>query len=198
MKQYPSQARLKELFDYNSEGFLVWRRREDVAPHVNSRTEGKRAGSFGISGGVKTFGKYFNNVTIDGIKYRSCEVVWIWHNKTIDDGLSVMQNTDTFYTKIEDLKLGFHNDRRGARHSKRCEHGYIGVTKRGKSFRATLNKIKLGTFKTELAAAAAVDAKRKEINPDDKLLNLDFNYNYENERLHRGRKPSKIKSGDSF
>jgi hypothetical protein len=46
MRELPSPARLRALFDYDAEqGWLIWRERPECSAWRNSRWAGKRAGS---------------------------------------------------------------------------------------------------------------------------------------------------------
>lgn len=78
IKQYPTQERLRELFDYREDGNLVW-----------------RVGRGGVK--VGAIAGYENNrywiVRVDGTKYLLHRLIWIWHHGDIPEG-KVMDHID--------------------------------------------------------------------------------------------------------
>ena len=153
MKQYPSQARLRELFDYDPDGFLVWRNRIGIRECSNSRFVGKRAGSFGVSSGLKSF----NQIRIDGTLYKASELIWIYHNGEIPEGKSVISNNSK-NIKINEIVISDKNDRSGVQHSMRLIDGFVGVSLKSCHYVAKYDNEHLGTFTTAEAAAACVDS----------------------------------------
>ncbi len=63
-----SQEKLKELFDYHEDGYLIWRTRENNS-QFNKVFAGKRAGTLGKISTVEIF----------GITYRHHRVIYAWH-----------------------------------------------------------------------------------------------------------------------
>jgi len=74
-KQYPSQARLRELFDYDDDGFLVWRHNKENPKKWNSRFANKRAGSFGVNKDLRVY----YDVRINGELYSGAKLIYIYH-----------------------------------------------------------------------------------------------------------------------
>lgn len=162
MKQYPSQARLRELFDYDPEGFLVWKERNDVPNAVNTRFSGEIAGYRGIGAVEYENGfKKYAEIRVNNKLYRQHELVWIWHKGKIPEGKTVSHKTgQVLISKIEELVLLENKNSKPWQHSKRFENGFVGVQERigktKKSYRAVDSKGNhIGTFLTAEAAAAA-------------------------------------------
>lgn len=76
MKKYPSQEKLKELFDYDPEGFLVWRHNREKSKSWNTRFSGKRAGSTGVNKEMRVF----YDIRIGGNLYSGSRLIFIWHH----------------------------------------------------------------------------------------------------------------------
>ena len=120
---------------------------------VNSRFEGKRAGSFGVKSNLKKW----NTVRINGLVYRLAELIWIYHRGDIPKGKSVIGGGSNKNIKIESLSISDKNDRKGVQHEARLFNGFIGVSKRNGHYIACYDGKHIGTYKTEIAAASAVD-----------------------------------------
>lgn len=103
MKRYPSQAKLRELFDYDHEGFLVWKNRSDVPDHVNARFAGEIAGFRGVGKVEHANGfKHYAEIRLNGERYRQHELVWIWHKGVIPKGKVVTHKSgQVLISKIE-------------------------------------------------------------------------------------------------
>ncbi len=120
-KQYPSQAKVRDLFNYNSDGYLVWR------AHRGRVAAGERAGTPLTTG--------YMQVRIDGSFYRANRLVWIWHYGDIPDGLVVDHiNAVRDDDRIENLALLTHreNTTRGATTHKRSSLP-LGVTRHSRN-----------------------------------------------------------------
>jgi hypothetical protein len=89
----PTQKRLKELFDYDPEGYLLSKK------HHSRRLVAQRAGYLDYSLG-------YMFASVDGKVYRVHRLVWVWHfgpipsNKVIDHIDRVRTNN-----RIENLRL---------------------------------------------------------------------------------------------
>ena len=150
-----SQARVRELFDCR-EGRLYWRHREDVVGRGwNARWVGKEAGATPKYSG-------YHNVKIDGVFYRRCRLVWIWHNGEIAVGEYVDHvNCNRGDDSIENLRIGTSSQNSYNRSSYRESKFLRGVYRpSGKgSFRARITAdrkiIELGAFPSEQEAHAA-------------------------------------------
>lgn len=178
MKKYPSQERLKELFDYHPDGYLVWKYRPEQRSCVNSRFEGKKAGSSGLTKNLKSF----NEVRLNGRLYKVSELIWIYHNGDIPEGMSVISNNSE-NIKISELKISHKNDRTGIQQASRLQGGYIGVSERSGHYVAVYGGRYLGTFKSEIAAAACVDDAVLKKHGGGSFLNLKSAIDYEAERV---------------
>ena len=80
-KQYPSQDRLRELFDYDPEGFLVWKYRPEMSKAWNSRMANKKAGCEHLHSERL---KYSYTERISGKDYSGERLIWIIHHAEID------------------------------------------------------------------------------------------------------------------
>lgn len=168
-----TQARVKELFDYNPEtGKLIWRKRElcdgDVLRIVNgwnTRFEGKTAGYLDDHGYYRT--------RIGKPQYRIHQLVWAYHNA---DAIQVPYEIDHIdgdrtNNRIENLRLvlpheNSQNTQRDGKAKPSSTNGFIGVRKVGNTICARISvnmkRIHLGTFKTlEEARDAYIQAKLK-------------------------------------
>ena len=144
-RDYPSQERLRELFDYDpDQGLLI---RKD-----------KR---FRKRDGIHSARNY-QRTTIDYVSYVHHRLVWIWHNG--DPGQMVVDhiNRDRHDDRIENLRLATHSEnRRSSGMFRTNTSGYKGVTFeknrcRWKAYIYLNNKRKhLGMFPTKEEAAAA-------------------------------------------
>ena len=153
-KQYPSQERLRELFDYDPEGFLVWRYRPDATKRWNARLAGKMAG-------YKTVDSMTirHRVDIGGCIYKYIDLLWIYFYGAIPDDKYVKTKSGAFeLPKPEDLKL---SDAEYAKHVGNYltnnVYGVRGVRKqKGEGgYQAILDGQGLGTFSTPQAAGSA-------------------------------------------
>ena len=178
MKQYPSQDKLKELFDYDPEGFLVWKERADVRGCVNARFAGEVAGCRGIGTVERDNGfKKYAEMRVNGKIYRQHVLVWIWHNGIIPDKKTVTHKVGKVLTsKIEELVLSENPHSKPYQHSRRFFFGLVGVQERQGKFKNsyTANDSEgnhIGTFTKEEAAAAAYNDYAQRRWGDDALLN---------------------------
>jgi len=62
-----TQALVRELFDYDPEGFLVWKNN-----HRSNKVKDKRAGTHARAG--------YEIIRIKGVGYRSHRLIYLWHH----------------------------------------------------------------------------------------------------------------------
>lgn len=144
-KPYPSQERLRELFDYDpDQGLLV---RKDIKNKVRKRLSSSRE---------------YRSTTIDYVSYQHHRLVWIWHNGDPGQLLVDHISRDRHDDRIENLRLATESEnRRSSGMFKTNTSGYKGVTfekttGRWKAYIYLNNKRKhLGHFPTKEEAAAA-------------------------------------------
>lgn len=88
----PSQARLKEFFDYHDSGWLVWK-----------KTKGSRTKIGSSAGGITVHGYY--TVGFDQKKHQLSRLIYIWHNGDI--GAFDIDHKDRVTTnnKITNLRI---------------------------------------------------------------------------------------------
>jgi len=148
-KQYPSQARLRELFDYDPDGELVWK-----------KTLSKRAVEGSVAGSKKynSENRFVYDVGICGSVYKGVRLIWIWHYGDIPDGCRVYtKNGKHWDTRIGNLECGKSPVSHFAPKSGGSSE-YKGVyVRESGSFRSEFEGADLGTFTSELAAARAYD-----------------------------------------
>ena len=141
-QQYPSQERLRELFDYD-QGLLVRKNR-----------------NYGVRKRLSS-SKEYRSTTIDYVQYQHHRLVWIWHNG--DPGQMVVDHItrDRHDDRIENLRLATYSEnRRSSGMFSTNTSGYKGVTfekrvGRWKAYIYLNNKRKhLGMFPTKEEAAA--------------------------------------------
>ena len=147
---YPSQERLRERFEYDSEQGLL------VSIHSNHNQRRRRRT------GV-TSPKDYRRTHLEGRYYCHHRLVWIWHHGAIDPEILVDHiNRDRHDDRIENLRLATasQNNAHSAM-SRSNTSGYKGVTfgkKEGKwkaQIRVNYKKKHLGHFPTKEEAAAA-------------------------------------------
>ncbi len=175
---YPSQEKLRELFDYDPEGFLVWKNRSDVPDHVNTRFAGEIAGCRGVGKIEHANGfKHYAEIRLNGERYRQHELVWIWHKGAIPEGKVVTHKSgQVLISKIEKLILVDSANSKPWQRNARFINGLVGVSKRSGKERVTYKSVAsdgshLGTFSKIEAAAAAYDNYARKRWGDDAVLN---------------------------
>lgn len=181
MRKYPTQARLKELFDYNEQswarageqfvGGLVWKPRFDRMGRPNTREVGAFAGCLRLNDRRLTVG-------IDGDMFELNRLTWVWHNGEVPTGMVVdHKSRDTRDGRIGNLRLGtISNNNSNRSKSEGTSSKYKGVylNRRGKWI-AQIKKDKrvtyLGSFDSELEAARARDEATKRMHGEFGVLN---------------------------
>lgn len=129
-KQYPSQARLRELFDYDPEGFLVWKYNPDRRPQWNGRYAGKIAGKYEFSPSSL---QYVYRVGIGDEVYSGNSLIWIYFGGTIDERKQVHKKDWSKPPAIENLVQVLPSERKSRPHMRSSGEFGKGVTKRSGS-----------------------------------------------------------------
>lgn len=154
MKRYPTQKRLKELFDYSKKGFLLRK--------INSSIYHKNKG---VYAGTKV-GRYMMCMVNNYPRYVHV-LIYIYHHGQRPKLLDHI-NGNSLDNRIENLRSATSQQNCQNRDSK-SKYGFKGVYKNlsGSSYRASIccgYKIKyLGTFKTPKEAAKAYDYAAKKL-----------------------------------
>lgn len=158
---YPSQDRLRELFDVDADGDLVWRRRSDVPDPVNTRFAGKKAGCICASTGYRLIG-------IDYVVFVGHRLAWIREKGPIPAGMELDHRQPgkehRSSCRISDLRLATRQEN-SRNHSLRSDNksGLTGVswTNRDNVWVAMVNidgrMKRLGTFTDKVQACYARD-----------------------------------------
>lgn len=152
MKIYPSQERLRELFNYDPEIGLIW---------SSGQMAGERAGGLYIS--KKTMNT-MPEIKINQHKYNLLKIIWIYHNGEIKDNCYIKTRDVYSHPKIEHLRV---SKKKQECHSKiKNKRGgeveFAGVSKNkignfvAKGFKDG-KQVYLGTYKTAESAASAYD-----------------------------------------
>lgn len=153
-----TQSKLKELFDYQEDGNLIWK-----VTNSNRAVAGNVAGSLDSKGYMRT--------RVDGIEYRIHRLIFAWHRNewpTIVDHI----DRNRVNNRIHNLReLNQSNNHINSEHV-RSSTGIRGVTickKTGKYQSRIMKKYKsiwLGFHLTLEEAAAAYQKAREELFPD--------------------------------
>lgn len=158
-KKYPTQAELKELFDYHPDGYLVWRPRSgDKKWNAwNAKHAGKMAGEIKI---VKNHTDYM--VQLNKQYYTGQSLVWVMHYGDYDRSMFrvFVSRNPTGICKIDELSLVHKsewNKKVDFKPSKSRE--YIGVSKlnSGNYISGTVKHNDYKVFHTALDAATHFD-----------------------------------------
>lgn len=156
----PTQARLRELFDYDPErGCLLWK-----VSNTNSVKVGQVAGSLRGSDGYWVVG-------VDKAIYPTHRLIWVWHYGSLDQDLFIDHiNGDKLDNRVENLRTCSHAENGRNRPGKQSSNtsGYSGVCwdKKSLKWRAQIQdpqtggKRHLGLF-TDLHKAALTAAKAR-------------------------------------
>ena len=153
-RQYPSQERLRELFDYDPDQGLLIRK--------------KWLGGRKVLSQMKSLD--YRRIRVDRKPYRHQRLVWIWHNDDPGQMLVDHINRDRNDDRIENLRLATEpENHRSTGMFKTNTSGYKGVcyVKSRGSWQAAIvlnNKHKfLGRFPTKEEAAAAYQQAATEL-----------------------------------
>jgi len=161
-KQYPSQARLRELFDYD-DGCLVWRFNQEKPARWNNRWANKVAGCFFISVDLS---EQFN-ISINKTSYVGGKLLWIYHFGNVPNGKGVFRINTYEGFKIKNLEIREIDGKGQIRRSlvKIISDGYKGVCQpRNSSWECRYSNKNVTHFLTEIAAATHYDNVCETIN----------------------------------
>lgn len=153
--KYPTQARLRELFDYDSvSGDLLWR-----------QTLSNRALKGSIAGCVDD--KDHICVQVMGRSYRAHRLIWIYHHGHIPDKMQIDHiDRNRSNNRIDNLRLCT-SSQNSANRTAKSSTGFKGVRRNGKRYQAVLKhdgKFKtLGTYDTPEEAHEVYLGAAKEI-----------------------------------
>ncbi len=157
----PSVAEMCRCFEYEAcSGRLLWRHRSECAPHVNSRFEGREAGSVNNRG--------YRQIELDGVTYCTHRIIFKMHHGYEPHGDVDHRDTDTGNNRVENLRDCSHQN--NGRNSRSRREGLKGTTfrKRDKRYYAQISEDKgrrkhLGSFATEAEAHAAYCAANAQL-----------------------------------
>jgi hypothetical protein len=155
----PSQARLRQLFDYDP-GTGVLTRRAFRSPNASV---GKAVGSNLRNG--------YLNVQIDGRKYRVHRVIWVWVYGVVPDGDIDHVNCRRDDNRLTNLRLATrsqNNANTAPRKKRLANSGFKGVyfdKSRGK-WEARINGIHLGRYATKDEAIAIRVAAARDLHKE--------------------------------
>lgn len=157
----PSVAELRRCFEYEaSTGRLLWRHRDECAAHVNSRFEGREAGSPNARG--------YRQIELAGVLYCAHRIIFKMHHGYEPDGDVDHRDTNTGNNCVENLRDCTHRDN-GRNMKARAGGGLKGATlhKHSRRYYAQITidggkRKHLGSFGTEAEAHAAYCAAATE------------------------------------
>jgi len=155
--QYPSQARLRELFDYDDkEGHLVWRFNPAKSAQWNSKFANKVAGCFYVTDSLIL--KF--TININKTNYSGAKILWVYHFGNVPDGKEVSRIDTYAGFKIKNLEIrdSGGKGRISRSHVTRMQVGYKGVCKpRNSSWECKDTNKNSTYFLTEISAATHYD-----------------------------------------
>lgn len=112
----PSQEEVRELFDYNEAGYLVWKKARGNRVRV-----GQRVGHKGRDG--------YLYVRFNDHLYKTARVIFLWHHGYYPENLVDHRDRDVFNERIENLReLSTQCNCRNAKKSRNNTSGVTGVT----------------------------------------------------------------------
>jgi hypothetical protein len=178
MKQYPSQAKLKELFNYDAEfGELVWKKRADLSNQMNSKIAGKIAGHFQFR---KKFNRVEKSIVINKKRYSVKRIIWIFHNGEISKNKIVAsKNNEATDTRIQNLIVTENSSVFQCENidntQRNFKNGFKGVYKHDKKYKAVIRfngkPTYIGMFKTQDEAAIAYNKAAMQLHGENAVLN---------------------------
>lgn len=157
-----TQEKIKEIFEYNKKGFLVWKK-----PVSNRIKKGQRAGHFSTRGST--------DINVRGERYKEHSLVWLYFKGYLPKRIDHADNNPR-NNKIENLRECTQQQNCFNRtSSKKSLSGLKGVHKNGDKWQAQITfnykKIYLGLFKNKFDAAKAYNLKAKELMKDFAKVN---------------------------
>lgn len=159
MKQYPSQARLRELFDYDPDGFLVWR---------TGKFKDKKAGSFGVNKDLRVF----YEVRINGILYSGSRLIYIYFHGSHEKYI-IHKDSNQSDNRIENLESKPTRHGFSAGHWKKNQGDYRFIEKEKGSY-AWFNTVgDRISFKSKDAAAIYVNREIKRLGLNYQLNDIE-------------------------
>lgn len=157
-----TQQLLKEYFDYDPEGFLIWKK---LAPSNRTSKLGDRAGSLDTYGYVCI--KFFNK------NYKAHRLIFLWHYghmpKLIDHQIRGKEFRSD--NRIENLREATEIQQR-ANSKQSSKSGYKGVESRNGKYVVRCGRIYVGVFTNPIDAARAYDKKAFELYGEFAHLNF--------------------------
>lgn len=142
-----TQKRLKELFEYRADGFLV--RKIKVGVHAL----GSVTGSAVNKDGYRVCG-------VDGRKLYLHRIIYLFHHGSLPKIIDHV-NRDRLDCRIENLRASdFAQNAQNRKKAKKLFTGVYVDSRTGK-FRARIGKVQIGMFANEIDAAIAYDKAAK-------------------------------------
>jgi hypothetical protein len=160
-----TQEFVRSLFDYDPEGYLVWR--ED---RNNNKVKGLRAGCLN--------GKGYFKVRVNGKKHYVHRLIYLWHTGLLPELVDHVNGT-SHDNRIENLRAATRsqNKRNSVKHKSLTSRwkGVCWIT-RNKKWQATIRKngkyIYIGLFASEIDAALAYNKAATELFGEFANLNV--------------------------
>lgn len=148
--KHPSQERLRELFEYREDGYLVWKVHRSRA----------RVGS--IAGGV--YDHKYRRVRVGPAIHMAHRLIWIWHYGDIPDGRIIDHiDGDKLNNRIENLRpLSNRDNCHRERSAKRALPRNVSKDRKGFVVRFTVDgkTRNFGTYPTVEEAAEVAERER--------------------------------------
>ena len=152
-----TQERLKELFDYDQEGFLI-----NKVCRANSPI-GKKA--------ERIMSNEYRRTFVDGKEYATHRLIWIYctgKNPVGDiDHINGVRSDNRFENLREATRAQNMQNEKRARSTNKC--GFLGVSLHGTKWRAQIvidgKRIGLGSYATPEQAHEVYLAKKRELHP---------------------------------
>ncbi|CAB5212704.1 putative NHN endonuclease [uncultured Caudovirales phage] len=88
--EYPSTMQLKQMFDYHSDGYLIWK----IKPAFRVKI-GDKAGSINSQGYVQ--------ISQKKSKFKAHRLIWLWHGYQLDDEIDHIDG-NKLNNQIENLR----------------------------------------------------------------------------------------------
>lgn len=167
-KDLPSQAELRQIFDYNTEaGELIWRHRPEKGGQWNGRFAGKTAG---------TTYKGYVRIKLDGETYQAHRLIWMLvYGEIPSDKMVDHENCIGDDNRLCNLRL-VSNQQNQLNRSCDKGRGYKGVYRKGSGWKAEITTPEgrkyLGLFETPEQAAIAYDSAARKWHGEHARLNF--------------------------